>query len=96
MEKDWMLQTIQLAPHKCMYTVCVSLKNILTHHMHVYRFDTLMMQCWDSDPDKETNILSATDQHQCAMLTVTDGYLDLSTCIIQSAEHEKVYTALFT
>ena len=27
------------------------------------RFIAVMQQCWEGDPDKETNILSASDYH---------------------------------
>ena len=70
-----MLQTIQLAPHKCMHSLCFFKEHSDTSH--VYRFDTLMMQCWDSDPDKRPTF-TQLQANISATLTITAGYLDLS------------------
>ena len=70
-----MLPTIQLAPHKCMYSAC-----FLKEHSHtsdVCRFNTLMMQCWDSDPDNRPTF-TQLQTNISAMLTITAVYLDLS------------------
>ena len=75
MEKDWMLQTIQLAPHKCMYSVCFFKEHSNTSH--VYRFGTLTMYCWDSDPDKRLTF-TQLQTNISAKLIITAGYLDLS------------------
>ena len=70
-----MLPTIQLAPHKCMYSACCFKEHSDTSD--VCRFNTLMMQCWDSDPNKRPTF-SQLQANISAMLTNTAGYLDLS------------------
>ena len=59
------------------YVECMFLKRTFWHITCLYRFDTLMMQCWESDPDKRPTF-SQLQTNISAILTITADYLDLS------------------